>query len=300
MSWRLPFEPDDGELLCVVGPTASQKTELAIRVCEQVGGEVIGADSVQIYEHFDLGSGKPTAQEIARASHHLVGIADPHDPVDAARFAQLAGEAIHDVSARGKVPVVCGGTFLWVRALVYGLADAPPASPSLRERFDRERAEQGDGVMHERLHAIDPETADRLNPNDWVRVQRALEVYELSGRRLSELHREHQGRGPRHRARFVGVRWAPDQLEERIRRRAGAWLASGWIEEVEALIARGYRNTRPMGSVGYRQVVEYLDGEAGREDLLGRVVRATKVFARRQRTWLRDEAVHWMDPLRDA
>jgi tRNA dimethylallyltransferase len=300
MSWRLPFEPDDGALLCVVGPTASQKTELAIRVCEHVGGEVIGADSVQIYEHFDLGSGKPTAQELARASHHVVGIVDPHEPVDAARFSQLAGEAIHDIAARGKVPVVCGGTFLWVRSLVYGLADAPPASPSLRARFDRERAEQGDVAMHERLRAIDPETADRINPNDWVRVQRALEVYELSGRRLSELHREHQDRGPRHRARFVGVRWAPDQLEERIRRRAGVWLASGWIEEVEALIARGYRNTRPMGSVGYRQVVEYLDGEVGKEDLLGRVVRATKVFARRQRTWLRDEAVHWVDPLPDA
>lgn len=293
----MPFELEPGVLLCVVGPTATQKTELAIRACERVDGEVVGADSVQIYEHFDIGSGKPTAEERRRAVHHLVGTQDPHRPMDAASFARAAQEAIVDIRARGKVPVVCGGSFLWVRALVYGLAEAPAADPALRARLERDAEEQGVPALHARLARVDPPTAARLSPNDFVRVQRALEVYELSGRRLSDLHREHQARGPRHRARFVGIRWSPADLEDRIRRRARGWLDQGWIDEVETLLARGFRNTRPMASVGYRQVVEHLDGEVGKEDLLDRVVRATKVFARRQRTWLRDEAVEWLDPL---
>lgn len=293
---RLCFELDEGELLCVVGPTASQKTELAIRICEQVGGEVIGADSVQIYEGFDIGSGKPTPDELSRAVHHLVGTSDPRDPVDAAMFASRAGEALRDIRSRGKVPVVCGGTFLWVRALVHGLAEAPAASPELRDLLERQRFELGVEALHARLAKIDPPTASRLNPRDWVRIQRALEVFELSGRRLSDLHREHQARGPRHRARYVGIHWNPRDLEDRMRRRAAAWLASGWVDEVRGLLEAGLRDTRPMGSVGYRQVVEYVDGHVEEPGLLDSVVRATKVFARRQRTWLRDEAVDWLDP----
>ena len=293
----LPFEVHEGALLCVVGPTATQKTELAIRVCERVGGEVVGADSVQIYEHFDIGSGKPTGEELSRVRHHLVGTQEPHHPMDAATFARAAQETIDDIQGRGKVPVVCGGSFLWVRALVYGLAQAPAADPALRERLEQQAKQQGVPALHARLEKVDPVSAARLSPNDFVRIQRALEVYELSGRRLSDLHREHQARGPRHQAHFVGIRWSPADLEDRIRRRARHWLDNGWIEEVENLIALGFRNTRPMASVGYRQVVEYLDGDVGKEDLLDGVVRATKVFARRQRTWLRDEAVEWLDPL---
>lgn len=298
--WRIGrscFELDEGELLCVVGPTASQKTELAIRICEQVGGEVIGADSVQIYERFDIGSGKPTPDELGRAVHHLVGTADPHDPVDAATFASQADAAVRDIRSRGRIPVVCGGTFLWVRALVLGLAEAPPASAELRELLELQKNDLGVEALHARLADIDPPTANRLNPRDWVRIQRALEVFEISGRRLSDLHREHQARGPRHKARYVGIHWDPRDLEERMRHRARVWLASGWIDEVRGLLEAGLRETRPMGSVGYRQVVEYVDGQVSEPDLLDSVVRATKVFARRQRTWLRDEAVAWMPPL---
>lgn len=297
--WRVGrscFELNEEQLLCVVGPTASQKTELAIRICEQVGGEVIGADSVQIYEGFDIGSGKPTAQELNRAVHHLVGTADPRDPLDAATFASQADDAVRDIRSRGKIPVVCGGTFLWVRALVLGLADAPPASPELRALLEQRKREVGVEALHAHLEEVDPPTASRLNPRDWVRIQRALEVFELSGRRLSDLHREHQERGPRHQARYVGIHWDPGELEDRMRRRASAWLASGWVGEVRGLLEAGLRGTRPMGSVGYRQIVEYVDGEMDEPDLLDSIVRATKVFARRQRTWLRDEAVTWLDP----
>ena len=300
MSWCLPFELCDGDLLCVVGPTASQKTELAIRVCEQVGGEVIGADSVQVYAGFDIGSGKPTEAEQLRVRHHLVGVVDPMDSMDAARYVELADAAIGDVRSRGKVAVVCGGTYLWVRSLVMGLADAPPASVEVRARLDLERAEFGEYEMHSRLRGVDPDIAGRLNPMDWVRVQRALEVFEVSGRRLSDLHREHQERiasGGRYRARLVGVRWDSSALEQRIRLRASGWLSGGWIDEVRGLVGLGYRNSRPMMSVGYRQIAEYLEGLADYETLLDRITRATKVFARRQRTWLREESVVWVDPL---
>jgi tRNA dimethylallyltransferase len=290
------LELGDATLLCVVGPTASQKTELAIRVCEEIGGEVIGADSVQIYRAFDIGSGKPTREERARARHHVVDVADPHAPWDAARWALAADEAIAQVRARGKVPVVCGGTFLWVRALVLGLAEAPAADPLLRAQLDDEARRSGVAALHARLVEADPVTAARLNPNDYVRVQRALEVFALTGRRLSDLHAEHRAKPPRHDASYVGVRWEAAMLEERIRRRAEQWLRTGWIEEVEALLDLGLRDTRPMASVGYRQIASYLEGKTPREDLLDEVSRATKVFARRQRTWLRDAPVRWVDP----
>ncbi len=291
----IPIELEPDELLCVVGPTASSKTELAIRVCEEAGGEVIGADSVQIYRHFDIGSGKPTRQEQSRARHHLIDVADAVDPWDAARWAAEAEQAIADVRARGKIPVVCGGTYLWVRALVLGLAEAPAASPGLRKQLEQQAREMGRETLHARLAQVDPEIAARLAPNDFVRVQRALEVFELTGRRLSELQREHQARPPRHRARLVGVRWAPSELEARIAVRASRWLEAGWVEEVRALCARGWGSTRPMSSVGYRQVRDHIEGHLSEADLVPAITRATKVFARRQRTWLRDAPVLWID-----
>jgi tRNA dimethylallyltransferase len=292
----LAFEPGPDELLCVVGPTASRKTELAVLACEQLGGEVIGADSVQVVRWFDIGSGKPTPEECARARHHLVGVLDPHEPVDAARFAAMADEAILEVRGRGRVPVVCGGSFLWVRALVYGLAKAPGASAEFRAGFRREVAALGREALHARLAKVDPVAAALHPPADLVRVERALEVHALTGRTLTSLHAEHREQAPRHRARFVGVAWEPALLEKRIRERAARWLGQGWIEEVRQLVAQGYRDTRAMGSVGYRQVLQHVQGELELGELEAAVVRATKVFARRQRTWLRDAPVTWVSP----
>lgn len=291
------IEPSPGELLCVVGPTATGKTQLAIRLCEQLGGEVINADSVQIYEHFDVGSGKPTAQELSRAQHHLVGVQDPRVPLDAARFASMADEAIGRVRARGRVPVVCGGTFLWVRALVFGLAQAPKTAPEVRSRLRQEAERSGVEALHARLAAVDPATALRLGPRDLVRIERALEVWELTGRPLSQLHAEHQQRPPRHAARFVSVKWPRELVDRRIEERASGWLAGGWIEEVVRLLAMGLRDTRPMASVGYRQVLEHVEGKLGAAELPGAIVRATRVFARRQRTWLREIPTCWIDPI---
>jgi len=286
--------PRSEELLVVVGPTASGKTELAIELCERFGGEVIGADSVQVYRYFDIGSGKPSAADRARAPHHLVDVAEPADPFDAQRFVELADHAIADVRAREKVPIVCGGTFLWVKALLKGLAPMPAADASLRARHTELAEREGRAALHAELARVDPESAARLSPNDFVRVSRALEILETSGKPQSAWHAEHGFRTRRHAARLLGVDRAREDLDRRIEARARAMLDAGWIEEVRALMTRGFALTRPMGSVGYRQVKEHVDGTIAESELEPAIVRATRVFVRRQRTWLRDQPVEWV------
>lgn len=281
-------------LLCVVGPTASGKTDLAIETCERVGGEIVSADSIQIYRGFDIGSGKPSAPERARAHHHLIDVLDPNETVDAVRYAALAERAIEDVRSRGKVPVLCGGTFFWVRALVLGLVDAPAADETIRARHRAQVETEGRAALHAALAKVDPRSADRLHPNDVVRVSRALEVFELSGRPMSDWHEEHGFRGQRTDAVLIAPATTPEELTARIRARAERWLAGGWLAEVERLIAEGWGESRPMGSVGYKEVRAHLRGEVPREALLDAVVQSTRIFARRQRTWLKSAEVEWL------
>jgi tRNA dimethylallyltransferase len=285
--------PLDDEVLVVVGPTASGKSALALGLGERFGGEIISADSVQIYRAFDIGAGKPSRADRARVAHHLIDLADPLDPYDAARYAREADRAIALVRDRGRRPIVCGGTFLWVRALLYGLAPAAPADPEVRRRHQRIAAEEGNAALHAALGRVDPASAARLAPNDVVRVSRALEIHELTGTTQTEWHAAHGFREPRYRHRLIGVERSRDELDRRIMLRAQRMIAHGWLDEVQSLIDRGYGAARAMRSVGYKQVHAHLHGEL-EGDLLEAVIRATRVFARRQRTWLRDEAVDWL------
>ncbi|MFT3775025.1 MAG: tRNA (adenosine(37)-N6)-dimethylallyltransferase MiaA [Minicystis sp.] len=279
----------------VVGPTASGKTELAIRLAERFGGEVIGADSVQIYRRFDIGSGKPTAEERARAPHHLIDVADPLEAFDAQRFAETADRVIADVRARGRVPIICGGTFLWVRALVLGLAPAPPADAEIRARHTAIVEAEGRAALHAKLGLVDPESAARLSPNDFVRVSRSLEIHELTGKPQSVWFAEHGFRERRYPARMIGVLREREEIDRRIEVRTAKWLAEGWVDEVRGLLEAGFGDARAMGSVGYKQVKEHLEGAIPEAELATMIVRATRVFVRRQRTWLRDEAVTWVE-----
>jgi tRNA dimethylallyltransferase len=281
-------------LLCIVGPTASGKTELAIETCERIDGEIISADSVQIYRGFDLGSGKPSAEERSRAPHHVIDALDPHETADAVTYARLAEAAIADVRGRGKVPVLCGGTFFWVRALVLGLAPAPSADEAIRARHRAIVEERGRNALHEDLARVDAASAARLHPNDVLRVSRALEVHELSGRTMSEHHAEHGFKSPRMESVMIGVTTTPEGLTERIGRRVDAWLEQGWIEEVAALIEDGHGEARAMGSVGYAEVHAHLSGNVSREALRDLIVQSTRIFARKQRTWLRSAPVEWL------
>jgi tRNA dimethylallyltransferase len=283
-------------LITVVGPTASGKSELAVRLCQALNGEVISADSVQIYRRFDIGSAKPSARERGLVAHHLIDELDPLDAADAARFVRLADAKIEDVRARGKRPIICGGTFLWVRALIYGLAPAPPADDAVRARHRAEAESFGREHLHERLREVDPASYERLAPNDLVRVSRALEVYELTGKTLSELQVRHGFQTPRHDVRLVGIKHDRALLDQRIEQRALSMLEQGWLDEVRGLLRDGYSEARALRSVGYRQVAEALatDTPIDMSALVVRVVRATRIFVRRQLTWLRDENVSWL------
>jgi tRNA dimethylallyltransferase len=282
----------------VVGPTASGKTALAIELAERCNGEVVNADSVQIYRHFDIGSGKPSAEELARVRHHLIGEVDPKQEVDASRYADLADACIADITRRSKQAIVCGGTFLWVRALLFGLAKAPPADASIRAQHTSFVEQFGRAALHAKLEVPDPESFRRLKPNDFVRVSRALEVLELTGTPLSDFHAEHGFKTPRYDFKLVGVQLTPEELTNRIQARVRGMLEMGWEDEVKDLLAQGYGQTRPMASVGYRQVANNLTSATplNRSDLFHAVVRVTRIFARRQRTWLRDEPVQWLPP----
>jgi tRNA dimethylallyltransferase len=284
-------------LLAVVGPSASGKSELARRICERIGGELVSADSVQIYQRFDIGSAKPSGAERAQVRHHLIDELDPLDTADAARFVRLAEAKLEEIRARGKRPVLCGGTFLWVRALCYGLAAAPPADAQIRARHREEAERLGRPALHARLADIDPASHARLGPNDLVRVSRALEVHELTGKSLSELQAEHGFRTPRHALRLVGIAHERAALYARIQRRALEMFEQGWLEEVQGLL-RDCAQAHALRSVGYRQVVEALAAPAPLDlpALVERVAQATRHFVRHQLTWLRDEPVEWIAP----
>jgi tRNA dimethylallyltransferase len=286
-------------LLVVVGPTASAKTELAVSLAERLGGEIVSSDSVQIYRYFDVGSGKPTAEEKGRARHHLIDICDPLLPLEAKKWAELAEVAILEIRARGKVPIVCGGTYLWVRALLYGLARAPAGDEAIRAQHRRIAEEKGRAELHRRLLLVDEKSAKRLHENDLVRVSRALEVFELGGIPLSVIQEEHGFREPRFQATLLAVQWEREDYEARLAGRVQLMLDAGWMTEVEMLLQRGYGDARAMDAVGYRQVKEAVVGkQAGASVDLGRlreeITRMTRIFARRQRTWLRDETLEWV------
>ena len=288
----------DEQLWVVVGPTASGKTALAVELCEEHGGEIVSADSVQVYRHFNIGTGKPSGEELARAKQHLIDVIEPNEPMDAARFTELAELAIADIRSRGKRPIVCGGSFLWVRALIHGLVPAPPADPALRARHQARVTEVGRAGLHADLARVDAEAARRLAPNDFVRVSRALEVFELTGVRMSDWQAAHGFKTARHNARLLGVRREKSELDQRILVRCRAMLKAGWVAEATRLLQAGYAGTRPFSSVGYKQIAIALDNDRpiDLEWLELMIFRATRVFARRQRTWLRDQPIEWLPP----
>lgn len=285
-----------GALLVLTGPTASGKTATSVALAQHFGGELVGADSVQVYRGFDIGASKPEASELHGIRHHLIDVRDADQLLDAAEFAALADAAIADVRARGKLPIVVGGSGLWLRALLRGLVKAPPVDPELRARLNAEAELSGSALLHARLAEVDAAAAD-IHPNDRVRIVRALEVYEQLGRPLGELRRVHALGSPRYRALRVVLDLAPELLTERIEARTSQMIERGFAAEVRDLVARYGRDVRPLSAVGYREMVRHVcDGES-LEDTVRTINQSTRIYARRQRTWLKNEpGDRWLCP----
>jgi tRNA dimethylallyltransferase len=273
-------------ILGIVGPTASGKTALALAQAEKIGAEIVSCDSMQVYRHLDIGTAKPTVEERARVPHHLIDVVDPDEPFSAARYVTLADRAIAEVRARNKPVIVVGGTGLYLRALRWGLFDAPPRDDALRARLTAEE-EAAPGSLHARLREVDPDAAERINPNDLVRIIRALEVHELTGRPISVHHAEHKP-VERHPMRVVVLDPPQVWLAARILTRSHQMIDAGLKIEAERAFARWGR-IQPLQALGYREVGLMLDGKLKEEELGRAITSATVKYARRQRTWFKKE-----------
>jgi tRNA dimethylallyltransferase len=281
------------KFLAVLGPTASGKTALALELARRLGGEraveIVCCDSQQVYIGMDVGTAKPTREERREIPHHLLDVVHPDEPFHAARWAALARVALRNVAARGRVPIVVGGTGLYFRALTAGFFEAPPADPAIRARHREEAAAVGVEAMHARLRGIDAEAAAAIGPRDLVRVSRALEVYEQTGVAITALRRA--AAPPADLLPRVLVLDPPlPELRRRIEARARQMFDGGFEDEVRALRAAGYGPAlRPLQALGYQQVGAYLDGACTRQQALEATIAATVAYARRQRTWFRKE-----------
>ncbi len=281
--------PGPAPLLVIAGPTASGKSALGLEVAKACGGEIVNADSQQVYRHFDIGTAKPTAEELAQVPHHLLSIAEPHEQFSAARFQTLADEAIALIRARGRRPVIVGGTGLYLRFLLQGVMPAPPADLSLRARLEREADALGRPALHARLSEVDPDSAARIGPSDLVRIVRALELYELTGTPASALRDQHAFREARHPFVLFVLDPPRDALYRAIDARAQAMFDGGLPEEVKALLARGHADAPPMRSVGYVQARDFVEGRLSREEAIRKAAQQTRHYAKRQLTWFRKE-----------
>lgn len=276
----------------LMGPTASGKTALAVELVKHFPLEIISVDSALVYRGMNVGTAKPDADLLRIAPHRLIDIRDPAEGYSAAGFREDALAAMADITAQGRIPLLAGGTFLYFRALECGLSGMPAADAAVRARLEAEAQQFGWSALHVRLATIDPQAASRIHANDPQRIQRALEVYELSGRPISDFHEQQEEVALPYRVLKLGlVPQDREVLHARIRQRFEQMLADGLVEEVRALVSRGDLNAElpAMRAVGYRQVWAFLAGNSGYDEMVEQAIVATRQYAKRQMTWLRSE-----------
>ncbi len=289
-------DPLDREpLCCLIGPTASGKSALALEIAALAGAEILSLDSMLVYRGLDVGTAKPTPEERARVRHHLIDLVEPAERFDVVRWLASARLAFDEIHARGARALFVGGTGFYLAALLRGLFDGPPTDLALRARLEERRRTLGPEAFHAELERVDAPAAARLHPHDEKRVVRALEVWEQTGRPLSEWQTGWAVPSERsRRARLVGLRLEPADLDQRIRERTRAMLAAGWREEVLRLRESGPMGPTAIQALGYAEVLEWIDGRASEEETLERIARRTRQFARRQHTWFRKLEISWL------
>ncbi len=290
----MPLKP---KILVIVGPTASGKSSLAISIAKEIGGEIVSADSQQVYRGMDIGTGKASLEERESIPHHVLDVLNPDEEMTAARFVELADAAIATIHERKKKVIVAGGTMLYVKALLRGLFEGPAADPQLREQLEEEAVQNGVASLWTQLQTIDPESADRIHDTDKRRLIRAIEVYRGSGIALSEHHRRHRAQPPRYRAKIIGLAPEREALYGQINLRVESMMAAGLLQEVEILREKGFlRGLRSQQAIGYAELHDHLDGEQSLSEAIALVQRNSRRYARRQLSWYRgDTEVEWLE-----
>jgi tRNA dimethylallyltransferase len=280
----------------IIGPTAVGKTRIAIEVCRRVSGEIISADSRQVYKYLDIGTAKPTGQERQAARFHLIDFIEPDERYSAGQFGRDAAAALEGVKTRGNIPVVCGGTGLYIRALFDPLHELPQAGRNIKNEILDALKKSGFDHLYLRLKEIDPEWAQRINPRDRQRILRGLEVYEMTGVPLSTLLK---GKKPKARYKpcYIGLQLTRPELYENIEKRFDTMIANGLIEEIRRLLKKGYdMESGGLKTIGYKEICEYLDGQISLDEAIAEAKQRTRNFAKRQLTWFRRlDRVHWFD-----
>jgi len=283
---------DRPRAIFLMGPTASGKTDLAMAISDQLPVELISVDSALVYRGLDIGSAKPTPEELARYPHRLIDICDPSESYSAGRFREDALAAMAEISGRGKIPLLVGGTMLYFKALLQGMAEMPQADPAFRAAIEARAEKEGWPALHAELARVDPALAAELHPNHSVRIERALEVYHLTGKTMTRLRAEQESESLHAQYDIRQLAIVPADrsiLHRRIAERFQRMLDNGFIEEAQGLRARGdlHRDLPAIRAVGYRQVWEYLEGELDYQQMVEAGIAATRQLAKRQLTWLR-------------
>lgn len=284
--------------LFLMGPTASGKTEVAIRLRQKYPVEIISVDSALIYKGMNIGTAKPDERELALAPHRLIDILDPSEAYSAADFRRDALQAMHDITAQGKIPLLVGGTMLYYKALLEGLSPLPAANPEIRQQIEKEAVAHGWSFLHDQLKEIDPVSADRIHPNDPQRLSRAFEVYRISGKTLTELTQTKGESLPFRVKQFAIAPKERAELHRRIELRFEKMIEAGFEDEMRALYARKdlHPDLPSIRCVGYRQMWDYLDGNCTLDEAVFRGICATRQLAKRQITWLRSwDDLTWLD-----
>ena len=286
------------KLAIILGPTAVGKSELALELATALDAEIVNADSQQIYRYLDIGTGKPSPADRARVAHHLIDIVNPDEEFNAALFRQLATESIEQIRARKKNVIVCGGTGLYLKALTQGLFEGPGQDREIRQALEQQIENHGLAPLYQRLTEIDPSVTSTIHPNDRQRTIRALEVYQLTGKRLSEWQKEHSFHERPFEALKIGLNRERPELYDLINRRCERMVEAGLLEEVRGLIAKGFSlELKPLSSVGYRQMGQVLNGMQELPAAVEEMKQETRKLAKRQLTWFRgDKEIRWFDP----
>lgn len=290
---------DKPKLVVIVGPTAVGKSRLALGLAETMGGEIISADSRQVYKLMDIGTAKPSRSELKRINHHLIDLIYPDELFDVARYRSEAAKVIEDVIKRGKKVIVAGGTGLYIRALTRGLFQGPRADFSFREQLKREIEVLGNNCVHDILKEVDPSAAIKIHPRDTMRIIRALEVYYITGKPLSKFHQEHNFSDTPYRVLKIGLKMNRETLNQKIDERADRMIAEGLINEVKSLLKKGYAPNLPaFKTLGYKHIFDYVLGDKDLDESISLIKRDTKRYAKRQITWFKqDREIYWFNPV---